>query len=57
MAFLTDVARHRGLPRIELSAQLQAMPFYEALGYVAEGPVYLEAGIEHRRMSLDLARG
>lgn len=56
MAHLTDVARARGLPRIELSAQVQALPFYEALGYVAEGPVYLEAGIEHRRMTLELPR-
>jgi len=54
MALLTGVARSRGLPRIELSAQVQALPFYEALGYAAEGPVYLEAGIEHRRMTLAL---
>ncbi len=55
MQFLTDAARERGHPRIEISAQLQALPFYEAIGYVAEGPVYLEAGIEHRRMRLELA--
>lgn len=54
MAWLTEVARERGDPRIELSAQLQAIAFYEALGYVASGPVYLEAGIEHRHMHLDL---
>lgn len=55
MAFLTGIARHRGDPRIELGAQVQAIPFYEALGYVASGPVYLEAGIEHRLMHLDLS--
>lgn len=34
----------------QLDAQLQAMPFYERLGYVAEGPVFDDAGIPHRLM-------
>ena len=33
-----------------LDAQLQAMKFYERLGYVAEGPVFDDAGIPHRLM-------
>jgi ElaA protein len=33
-----------------LDAQLTALPFYERLGYVAEGGIFLDAGIEHRRM-------
>lgn len=33
-----------------LEAQLHAIAFYEAHGYVAEGSVYLDAGIEHRLM-------
>ncbi|WP_297489196.1 GNAT family N-acetyltransferase [Acidocella sp.] len=33
-----------------LDAQLQAMPFYERLGYAARGPVFDDAGIPHRRM-------
>lgn len=37
-----------GAVRIELSAQVQAIGFYERLGYVADGPVYLDAGIDHR---------
>ncbi len=43
-------ARTRGERGITLSAQLHAIPFYERLGYVARGPVYLDAGIEHRDM-------
>jgi len=31
-----------------LSAQVQAIGFYERLGYVVSGPVYLDAGIDHR---------
>jgi predicted GNAT family N-acyltransferase len=30
--------------------QLQALNFYAKLGYVAEGPVFGDAGIPHRRM-------
>lgn len=45
-------ARRRGLPGITLSAQLHAIPFYERLGYVARGEVYLDAGIQHRDMDL-----
>jgi predicted GNAT family N-acyltransferase len=35
-----------------LDAQLQVIPFYERLGFVPEGEVFLDAGIEHRRMWL-----
>ena len=31
-------------------AQLTAVPFYERLGYVSSGPVFVEAGIDHLRM-------
>ncbi len=33
-----------------LDAQLQALKFYAKLGYAAEGPVFDDAGIPHRRM-------
>ena len=54
MERLHDEARARGYRTIEISAQTQAIPFYERLGYVAEGPDYLEAGIEHRAMRFAL---
>ncbi|NYI07113.1 GNAT family N-acetyltransferase [Allostreptomyces psammosilenae] len=44
-------ARRRGLVRVDLHAQVQALGFYERLGYTARGPEYLEAGIPHRSMS------
>ncbi len=34
--------------RVDLSAQVQAAGFYERLGYTVHGPVYLDAGIDHR---------
>jgi len=35
-----------------LNGQLAVMPFYEKLGFVAEGDVFYEANIPHRRMVL-----
>ncbi|WP_035850240.1 GNAT family N-acetyltransferase [Kitasatospora azatica] len=42
--------RELGAEECELHAQVQALGFYERLGYVAEGPVYDDAGIPHRTM-------
>jgi len=36
--------------RFVLDAQVDALPFYERLGYVAEGEVFMEVGIAHRHM-------
>jgi len=47
---LIDLGHRDGVPRLFLSAQCHAIPFYEKSGFVAEGPVYLEAGIDHRHM-------
>ncbi|MCX4749621.1 GNAT family N-acetyltransferase [Kitasatospora sp. NBC_01287] len=42
--------RELGATECELHAQVRAMGFYERMGYVAEGPVYDDAGIPHRTM-------
>lgn len=44
-------ARDRGAPTMVLHAQRRAEPFYAAQGYVAEGETFLEAEIEHVRMT------
>ena len=54
MERLQAEARRRELPGITLRAQLHAIPFYERLGYVARGDVFLDARIEHRWMDLTL---
>jgi ElaA protein len=46
--------RARGMARAKLGSQVHAIPFYEGLGFVAEGPVYDDAGIPHRDMTLAL---
>ena len=52
MLALHDASRKRGFRRLRLGAQLHAIPFYESLGYTVSGDVFLDAGIEHRRMDL-----
>jgi predicted GNAT family N-acyltransferase len=47
---LIEQARHRGLLEVTMNAQVQVVPFYEKRGFRAEGPVFDEAGIPHRRM-------
>ena len=51
------VAQFRTMPgvkRVKLGAQLQALAFYERLGFTPYGDVFLDAGIEHRDMVLYL---
>jgi predicted GNAT family N-acyltransferase len=47
-------AAARGLPVVELHAQVHARAFYERAGFVPFGQVYLEAGIEHVGMRREL---
>ena len=51
---LIKAARERGDAEVVLSAQVHALGFYARYGFVAEGDVYLDAGIPHRTMSLQL---
>ncbi len=55
MRFIEETARAQGFHRLVLDAQLQAIPFYEQLGYVAEGEIFLDANIEHRFMQKTIA--
>lgn len=43
-----------GVARVKLGAQVQAFGFYQALGFQAVGAEYLDAGIVHLDMVLDL---
>ncbi len=49
-------AQRRGLPQVVLHAQTSAIPFYESIGYRAEGAEFSEADIPHRLMRKALAR-
>jgi predicted GNAT family N-acyltransferase len=43
-----------GVKLVTLGAQVTALGFYERLGFVAQGPVFDDAGIDHREMILRL---
>ncbi|HUY11959.1 MAG TPA: GNAT family N-acetyltransferase [Candidatus Dormibacteraeota bacterium] len=47
-------AQRRGYRRVVLHAQTHARGFYELAGYVAHGPVFFDAGIEHIEMARPL---
>jgi ElaA protein len=52
MRALEAEAWRRGAAEVVLHAQTAVIPFYERLGYTAEGPVFDEAGIPHRLMRI-----
>jgi len=47
---LIDIAIENKANKIILHAQCYAIPFYEKVGFVAEGEVFDEDGIDHRKM-------
>jgi predicted GNAT family N-acyltransferase len=47
-------ARAAGYRRMMLDAQLDARPVYRSAGYAEQGGIFLDAGIEHVRMTKDL---
>ena len=51
MRRLEEEARTACQLSIVLDAQLAVIPMYEKLGYQAHGPVFDDAGIDHRKMS------
>jgi predicted GNAT family N-acyltransferase len=55
LAELQRQAAARGLPEVELHAQVSARGFYERAGYSAVGDEYEEAGIAHVTMRRPVA--
>ena len=51
---LIALARTAGWPAVSLHAQVDAIGFYRKHGFVTEGEIYIEAGIPHQSMTLDL---
>lgn len=45
-------AKKQDIKEIVIGAQLQALDFYNKLGFQAEGPVFMDGGIPHRTMRL-----
>ena len=49
-----ELARDLGHREAILGAQVQVIPFYERHGWIAEGPIFMDAGIPHRMMRKQL---
>ena len=49
---LIEYGKSLGAFKFILHSQLTAIPFYEKQGFIANGPIYDEAGIAHRNMIL-----
>ncbi len=54
MAAIEKEARGRRYAELLLGAQLEAVPFYEKIGYESFGDEYQDAGIPHRHMKKTL---
>ena len=56
LSCLIALAKAEGVSILMLHSQVSAIPFYAKLGFIAEGPIYDEAGIPHRNMMLSLPK-
>lgn len=54
LVLLIDHARRRGDTALHLNAQTHAVGFYERHGFVVHGDEFPDAGIPHRRMTMQL---
>ncbi|RRG18774.1 GNAT family N-acetyltransferase [Weissella viridescens] len=55
MRQIMDDASQSGIYTIDLNAQMTAMPFYEKLGFVRQGEVFVDAGMDHVEMQRTLS--
>ena len=56
LSCLIALAKAEGVSILMLHSQVSAIPFYAKLGFIAQGPIYDEAGIPHRNMMLSLTK-
>lgn len=49
-----EEAKRQGMPSVHLHAQAHAVGFYRKAGFLPEGGEFLEAGIAHQAMALEL---
>ncbi len=54
MEALLDEARSRKYPSVDVDAQVYAVPFYQSFGFSTEGAEFMDAGLPHIKMRLEL---
>ena len=47
---LYEIAKNKNIKKVIISAQIQALSFYQKIGFIAEGKIFKEAGIKHKKM-------
>ena len=52
MNFIIDAAKENRFERIYLDSQIESIGFYKNLGFIEQGDVFQEAGIDHVLMEL-----
>jgi predicted GNAT family N-acyltransferase len=53
---IINASMNMGLDRLTVEAKVDALPFYEKMGFVNEGNEYLEIGVPHNKMFLILEK-
>jgi predicted GNAT family N-acyltransferase len=56
LQYILNNAEDKNLTQLYLHAQVDAVAFYEKMGFTAQGEVFYEAGIPHRAMSKKSAK-
>ncbi len=51
---LIDIAKRENTKRVTLDSQAYVVPLYEKLGFISEGNEFLEEGILHYKMNMEL---
>jgi predicted GNAT family N-acyltransferase len=54
MEALLDYARAHDYKQVDVDAQTQALPFYRSFGFVEQGEEFIDAGLPHIKMTLQL---
>lgn len=54
LAAMIVVARHTRLSQVMLDAQVSVIPFYQRFGFKVVSKSFMDAGIEHQKMSMVL---
>lgn len=54
MEALLNEARSRGYQFVDVDAQTHAVPFYEGFGFIKQGKEFMDAGLPHIKMKLEL---
>jgi len=54
LAAVIEQAKRTGHRQVFLHAQVNVIGFYQKHGFIAEGDIFIDAGIEHRTMRLSI---